>query len=316
MSDDLAAALAQIFTLDSFADGCAGAAGGTSAITVFYPLNKIRTDMQSRDPTKKARGIREIVTTILEKEGVPGLYRGWWGQIIALGSSNFIYFYTYNMLKVIIQKTTKRTITPMFNLAIGALAGVVNVLTTTPLWMVSSQLTSQSKRPVDDPYKGMWDGLTRCYKAEGLHGLWKGLGPNLMLVSNPTIHFFVYERIRIIMAKIAEKRGSAITSLEFFGMGAMAKACATVLTYPVQVAQTQLRNDRKSKDGSRKYTNTADCLAKLYNVGGWKAWFQGMNAKLLQTVLTAAFQFMAYENIRVIVYQAISGKPYRMGPKK
>jgi hypothetical protein len=32
----------------------------------------------------------------------------------------------------------------------------------------------------------------RCYKAEGVDGLWKGLVPNLALVSNPTIHFFTY----------------------------------------------------------------------------------------------------------------------------
>lgn len=163
--------------------------------------------------------------------------------MVALGTSNFIYFYCYNMLKVIVQTRTGATIGPVTNLAVGAIAGVINVLTTTPLWMVSTQLAVQAKRGTKagvEPYKGMLDGLTRCYQEEGLTGLWKGVGPNLMLVSNPTIHFFVYERVRIIMAKAADSRGSSLTSLEFFIMGAIAKAAATVFTYPIQVSTIYL----------------------------------------------------------------------------
>jgi adenine nucleotide transporter 17 len=343
MSDDLSAALRRIFTLDSFADGCAGASGGISAISVFYPLNIIRTRLQTDDPTKP-RTMAQCFKDILSEGGIPALYTGWWAQIIALGSSNFVYFYVYNMLKVIIQRKTKRVITPTMNLAVGAVAGVVNVLMTTPLWMMCTQLAVQRKKKkkaelkaaegtktatggtdekavvpekkTREPYKGMWDGLTRCYKDEGIGGLWKGLGPNLMLVSNPTIHFFVYERLRVMMQRISEKRGSTITSFEFFCLGAMAKATATLLTYPVQVAQSQLRNDRADKDGKKKFTGTVDCLTKLYKMRGFSAWFQGMYAKLWQTVLTAAFQFMTYENLRGLVFKALTGKELRIGVKK
>lgn len=312
MSDDLGAALSRIFTLDSFADGCAGAAGGVSAISVFYPLNIVRTKLQTDDPNKPARSMAAVTQEIIESDGIPGLFTGWWGQVVALGTSNFVYFYMYNMLKVIVQKKTNATITPAVNLAVGAVAGVVNVLATTPLWMVCTQLAVQAKQGSKEggaePYAGMWDGLTRCYKAEGIDGLWKGLGPNLALVSNPTIHFFVYERVRIIAAKIAAKRGSPINSLEFFAMGAIAKAVATVLTYPIQIAQSQLRNDRKGKDGKRKYTGSVDCLMKIYATAGLGGWFRGMGAKLWQTVLTAAFQFMTYEKMRLLVFKTLTGK--------
>lgn len=60
------------------------------------------------------------------------------------------------------------------------------------------------------------------------------------------------ERLRAPMVKIAERRGSPITSFEFFVMGAIAKAVATVFTYPIQVAQSRLRADRGKKDGTRK----------------------------------------------------------------
>lgn len=307
-SEDLSKALGQIFTFENFADGAAGACGGVSAITVFYPLNIVRTVLQTDDISKGTRTMSQVIKEILDTDGIAGLFRGWQSQVVALGTSNFVYFYTYNMLKVIIQKKTQTTITPVTNLGVGAIAGVVNVLLTTPLWMVSTQMAVQAKSKNLKGvvrYKGVFDALSRTYAAEGIDGLWKGLLPNLMLVSNPTIHFFVYERVKIVMTKISEKRGSPITSGEFFLMGAIAKTVATIVTYPVQLAQSQLRNDRKNADGKRKFKGTLDCLLKVYDKSGFKGLFRGMGAKLWQTVLTAAFQFMMYENIRSLVVKTL-----------
>lgn len=187
---------------------------------------------------------------------------------------------------------------------VGAVAGVINVLLTTPLWAVSTRLAVQAKHGASEGkswYRGMADGLHKMYQREGLIGMWKSVIPNLMLVSNPTIHFFVYERIRIVMSKVAKRRGSSLTAMEFFLMGAVAKTAATFGTYPLQVVQSQLRNDSKNKKGKQKYNGTMDCLVKIYRAAGFAGWFRGIFAKLWQTVLTAAFQFMTYEKLRVVV---------------
>lgn len=300
----------QVFTLESFADGCAGASGGISAITLFYPLNIIRTKLQTDDPTLE-RSLIDVVKDLIDNSksefgnSISGFYKGWWGQIIALGCSNFVYFYSYHCLKVIVQtRNGADAIDPASNLAVGAVAGVINVMLTTPLWAVSTRLAVQAKRGTKQgskAYQGMFDGLARMYQREGLLGMWKSVVPNLILVSNPTIHFFVYERVRIIMSRVAKRRGSGLSALEFFLMGAIAKTVATFLTYPLQVVQSQLRNDAKNSKGKQKYNGTFDCLVKIYQVAGFAGWFRGLFAKLWQTVLTAAFQFMTYEKLRVVV---------------
>ena len=92
-----------------------------SAITLFYPLNIIRTKLQTDDPTLN-RSILDVVRDILKSKkeggggGIGAFYTGWWGQIVALGSSNFVYFYCYNMLKVIVEKRTKTHISRAMNL--------------------------------------------------------------------------------------------------------------------------------------------------------------------------------------------------------
>ena len=112
-----------VFTLESLADGVSGAAGGISAISVFYPLNIIRTKLQTDDPSKRARTITQVLNEILEEDGPGGLFKGWWGQVVALGCSNFVYFYAYQVLKARIQRLTRARITPGVNLAVGAVAG-------------------------------------------------------------------------------------------------------------------------------------------------------------------------------------------------
>lgn len=47
----------------------------------------------------------------------------------------------------------------------------------------------------------------------------------------------------------------AISALEYFVMGAFAKAVATYVTYPLQIAQSKLRADKK--------TNTAKGIVKF-----------------------------------------------------
>jgi len=149
----------------------------------------------------------------------------------------------------------------------------------------------------------MYDTLTRVAKEEGVLALWSGTVASLILVSNPTINFVVYDKVRSVMLEAAKKQGRKMTSVEIFINGAIAKAVATVLTYPIQIAQTRLRAHGKETEAAKdKYKNTLDVLLKLYRSDGLLGWFAGMDVKLVQTVLTAAFQFVCYEHIKAFIF--------------
>ena len=47
----------------------------------------------------------------------------------------------------------------------------------------------------------------------------------------------------------------------------------------------------------REYSGTLDCMLDLFTKGGIKAMYSGMDAKLIQTVLTSALTFLTYEQI-------------------
>ena len=195
----------------------------------------------------------------------------------------------------------------------SCLAGVGNVLVTNPLWVTNMTIVSGNTKT-----QNLFVELVRLWKERGPRQLWTGTDASLLLVSNPIIQFVCYEQFkRIRLARTTNKSTGTLGPAEAFVIAAMAKAIATVLTYPLQLSQTLLRlSSNKSRsigkdaedsdcdsDTNRlhrqQYKGTMDCLLQLYkkNDAGCAAWFTGMKAKLLQTVLTAAFQFLTYEQI-------------------
>ena len=77
---------------------------------------------------------------------------------------------------------------------------------------------------------------------EGFDSLVSGTLASLVLVSNPAIKFTVYEYFKRIFLT---KSGTQLSPGKAFLIGALASACATLITYPIQVVQTKLRGVSK-----------------------------------------------------------------------
>ena len=121
-------------------------------------------------------------------------------------------------------------------------------------------------------------------------------------MSNPTVHHFTYERLKLL--------SQAKTSLQFFIAGAVAKAVATMATYPLQVAQTLLRTQSNAQggDAGSRYRGVVDCLRRLLAEEGVAGLYRGVDKKLAHTVLTAALMFAIYEKIAARMFRLLGVK--------
>jgi adenine nucleotide transporter 17 len=295
--------ISEVFSYEAFVHAISGTAGGSISMSIFYPLDVIRTHQQVE---------KTSITDLINEQGIGTLYKGLQSVLTSLAVSNFVYFYTNNLMKVFLRKITgEKAISVGQNLFVASLAGVVNVLLTCPLWVANTRIKLQKNASAKDnkikPYAGLIDCMDRIYKEEGAIALWNGAGSSLMLVSNPTINFVVYDKVKQVIDQRARDSGRKhLTSFEIFTTGAIAKALATILTYPIQVAQSRQRAN-KDKSGST-FMNTFTILGGIFKKDGIMGWFAGMNAKLVQTILTAAFQFLCYEQIQRTIF-SIMGKP-------
>eukprot|EP01123_Difflugia_compressa_P000278 TRINITY_DN10365_c0_g1_i1.p1 TRINITY_DN10365_c0_g1~~TRINITY_DN10365_c0_g1_i1.p1 ORF type:complete len:323 (+),score=36.96 TRINITY_DN10365_c0_g1_i1:49-1017(+) len=312
----------EVFSYTAFVHAISGATGGSIAMTTFYPLDVIRTHQQIKPGTS--------ILKIISEEGIDALYRGLRATLISLYASNFVFFYANNLFKVLVKRATKQEITVLQNLAIASLAGVVNVLMTCPLWVANTRLKIQSNKDKSAHiYKGLVHCIGKIAQDEGISTLWSGVVASLILVSNPTINHVMYDKVKSIFMKRAELLGRKnLSPLEIFVAGAIAKALATILTYPIQLAQSRQRsghghgrgappkkdpskagsNDGGSTNAARtapQYKNMFDVLYQVYTKDGPAGLFAGIEAKLLQTVLMAAFHFLCYEQIKNFIFQIL-----------
>lgn len=93
----------------------------------------------------------------------------------------------------------------------------------------------------------------------------------------------------------------------YFVMGLLAKLAATLATYPLQIAQSRIRiqkgSSRTGAAGERNAdrsttTSTFRILQEVYrNEGGFRAFYAGMEKKMLHSLLNSAFMFFFYEKV-------------------
>ncbi|XP_003964511.2 peroxisomal membrane protein PMP34-like isoform X1 [Takifugu rubripes] len=289
------------FSYESFAHAVSGAAGSAAAMMVFYPLDTARLTLQV-DEKRKSKSAHTVLGEIFKEGGLSGLYTGWFAVIYTLCISNFFYFYCFHSFKAI--WLNEKQATTSNDLLAGFAAGVVSVLLTSPLWVVNTRLKVQglrcySKDVLPTRYSGFMDAIVQITSQEGVAALWSGTFTSLLLVSNPAIQFMVYEGLKRHLRWIVSRE---LSSVEFFIIGALAKAVATIVTYPLQTIQSILRlpqyqrSDEKLNILSSVKVFKCQLLRRVRN-DGVLGLFSGLEAKLLQTVLTAALMFLIYENI-------------------
>ncbi|XP_050675254.1 peroxisomal membrane protein PMP34-like [Leptidea sinapis] len=261
-----------MFSYETLVHATAGATGSIVGMAAFYPLDTLRSRQQVQDSPKLNNGTTwELLLKIANEEGLDSLYRGLCPVLQSLSMSNFIYFYTFHALR----RTATSHSSALKDLLFGVIAGSINVLLTSPLWVVNTRMKLEK-----DLYASLSAGLLDVFKKEGVKGLWSGTVPSLLLVSNPAIQFMIYESLKRYL--LSTKNFNTYTA---FLAAAAAKAIATTVTYPLQLIQSRLRAGNSLKPMIKDIKSNPLIL------------FRGLEAKVLQTVMTAALMFVTYEKI-------------------
>ncbi len=356
-------------------------AGSESSISSFELLSSTNSPIRGHSespskqiqppPTKNKPKSSSLLATLYHLHIQKTLYKGSTPIALTLALSNFIFFYTLQATKSIFQEKSTSLLT-------STIAGVINVMLTNPFWVANLRLVKDTDNEIDAKGNIKTKGLLQClkeiWKKEGVGQLWAGTGASLLLVSNPVIQYYVYENVKLDILKrrqLQSRAASAATTLsgivggrssvslapmEAFVVGAVAKGLATVVTYPLQLAQVLMRLQKSEKENAleieddygddinyvsalsssnstgnkvdapssastpirrgggqvatmrkyparekRVYNNLFDCIKTLYRQGGIRALYSGMDAKLLQAVLTSAITFLTYEQILHLV---------------
>ncbi|KAG9509148.1 Peroxisomal membrane protein PMP34, partial [Fragariocoptes setiger] len=243
---------------------------------------------------RDAKSTLEMINELVEEEGARSLYRGLQPVLYSLFCSGFVNFYTFHGLRRIAGEKTA-----IKDLLIGAIAGTVNVLTTTPLWVVSQRLKMKGAKVREgdehllknSEYHGLLDGLYKVRRQEGVSALWSGTLASLVLVSNPAIQFMIFEGLKRNLQDLLSRQ--QLSPMHIFLLGGISKLVSTLVTYPIQLVQSKKRHG--SQDVKEK--SMTAILTEIVEKDGVNGAYRGLESKLLQTVIATALMYVLYDRI-------------------
>lgn len=161
---------------------------------------KTRLCEKSEETTNRAhcKSTLDVIRKIIADEGASGLYSGMFGSLTGVASMNFVYFYWYLVVRRWYNRNQCSVGPPntAVELSLGAIAGALAQLFTTPLGVITTRQQTQTK----NEKKGIMETAGEIINEDnGWTGLWSGFKASLVLVVNPAITYGSYQRLRVLL---------------------------------------------------------------------------------------------------------------------
>ena len=194
----------------------------------------------------------QILFAVRRIEGWRAYFKGLGPTLVGVVPARAINFFTYgNGKRVISQYFNDGKESSWVHLCAAANAGIVTGTATCPIWVVKTRLQldkNQAERigvRSIRRYKNALDCTTQTLKHEGVRGLYRGLGASYLGVTESTLQWVLYERMKMALARREAQIAASGRSptgwdktVEWTGKSGaagVAKLVAAIITYPHEV---------------------------------------------------------------------------------
>jgi len=185
------------------------------------------------------------------------------------------------------------------HLVAGGVGGTVGAIVTCPLEVVKTRLQSSSSGfeiaglPGNQRAAGsVYQCLRQVLVQEGIAGLFRGLGPNLVGVApSRAIYFWAYSSCKTSLNRQA-LFGQRDTPLVHLTSAAAAGCVSSVTTNPIWVVKTRLQLDREQKP-----TSLGNVIKQISKESGIRGFYLGLTASIYGISETVV-HFVVYEHLK------------------
>lgn len=286
----------------AIAAGC----GGFLSTSILYPLDTLKTRVQSgaslfpKDDNAASSLTKHLVFA-------RSLYQGIQLKALQSSTSKLLYFYTYTMLAHKVAPRDGKPVGTVTDLGIGYLSELCHLPITMPMELVGTRLQNGLKS------SSVFQVIRVIVKESGVGGLYKGLGAYFVLCLQPAIQYTVFERLKGMYLRNLNSASQALSALEAFVLGAIARSIATVLLFPyirakvlMQVneepkAATELVQGQLGTSAELKKECITSVLQRVYSEKGLLALYRGLGPELTRGALSSALMLMIKEKIQMYI---------------
>jgi len=264
-------------------------AGGISAAvskTVVAPLERVKIILQIQDAHKhiakdqQYKGVVDCFARIHKEQGFLSFWRGNVVNVVRYFPTQALNFaFKDKYKKLFLDGVDKKDFWKFFagNLASGGAAGATSLLIVYPLDFARTRLGADvGKSAADREFKGLFDCIGKCYKADGLiRGLYPGFLSSVQgIIIYRAIYFGAYDTAK----EMFENPGIAMR----FAIAQTVAAGSVTVAYPFDTVRRRLM--MMSGEGEKMYSGTMDCWRKILRDEGAKAFFKGNYTNVLRSI--------------------------------
>ncbi|KAI9179869.1 S-adenosylmethionine transporter [Blastocladiella emersonii ATCC 22665] len=256
----------------------AGAVAGTSVDTVLFPLDTIKTRLQSPDGFAKSGGFR-------------GIFSGLLPAVVGSAPGAAAFFVTYEYCKAFAKTwVPEEKYAPAVHMASASMGEISACVIRVPTEVLKQRLQAGH-------YASTWTAITSIIRADGFLGFYRGYLSTVMReIPFTCVQFPLYEYFKSYAAY--RKRQAAPDLLDAAFCGSVSGGIAAAVTTPLDVIKTRVMlATRKGGDASH-YVGMTSTFKQIVREEGVKALFRGIGPRTLW-ISAGGFIFLgAYEKTK------------------
>jgi len=282
-----------------------GGIAGSIAEIATIPLDtaKVRLQIQGSQlkpgEVAKYKGLLNCVAKVAREEGVSFLYKG-----LGAGLQRQMVFASlriglYDSVRDFYCGKDFQGEPPITKkILAGLTTGAIGITIANPTDVVKVRLQAEGRLPPDVPrkYTSVTDAYSKIIKQEGIAGLWRGWGPNVLRNSViNAVELASYDEIKYQFISRGILNDGAPCHL---ASSACAGLLAVIFGSPFDVVKTRMMNSQKGI--GEGYKNPLDCVVKTLKHEGPLAFYGGFVANCARLVSWNIVMFMSLQQIRRI----------------
>lgn len=295
----------------------AGSVAGIMEHCLMYPIDCVKTRMQSLHPEPGARyrNVMDALRQIVRTEGVWRPIRGVNVLAVGAGPAHALYFACYEKIKFSLSDAIHPGANSHFaNGVAGCMATVLHDAIMNP-----AEVMKQRMQMFNSPYRGVLDCMGSMLRREGPAAFYRSYTTQLtMNVPFQALHFMTYEYLQELLNPHRQYNPSShVVS------GALAGALAAAATTPLDVCKTLLNTQEAqaihviqaeaataagavgaataSASSIRHISGLGKAFRTVYRMGGTPAFFKGVQARVIYQMPSTAISWSVYEFFKYII---------------
>ncbi|KAL8206106.1 hypothetical protein R6Q57_009657 [Mikania cordata] len=283
-----------------------GAALFSGVSTVLYPVTVLKTRQQV---LVKHKPCLKIAVSIMQHEGLKGLYRGFGTSVMGTVPARAVYMGALETTKssVISCNTVKMGVSEVkanaiANAVAGFSAAVASQMVWTPIDVVSQRLMVQGGSGII--YKGGIDAFKIIIQRDGVRGLYKGFAISIATYAPSNAvwwasYSMAYRSISGGVRSYGKEKtiGSPVTVAAVQGLSAtIASGMSAMVTMPLDTIKTRVQV-LEGESGYKK-ASVGQIVRNLVKEGGLSACYRGLGARWASMSISATTMITTYESLK------------------